>query len=112
MAFGRLNDIWFGTFADWAYRYVLRTYEWSHYIDTTGLKNNFVNAIAVAPSEAVWFGTNNGLVRLQSNTWTTFTHQNSQLPSDIVKALAIDINENLWIGTTNGLAEFNEAGIK
>ena len=112
LSFGKLGDIWFGTFADWAYRYVLKTNEWSHYVDTAGFKNNFVNAIATAPNGAVWFGTNSGLVRLQNNQYTSFTRANSQIPSDTIKALAIDFDENLWIGTTNGIAEFNEAGTK
>jgi len=112
MSFGNLGDIWFATFADWAYRYVLKTYEWSHYADTTGFKDNFVNAVAAAPNGAVWFGTNKGLVRLQNNQYATFTRANSQVPSDTIKALAIDIDEDLWIGTTNGIAEFNEAGTK
>jgi ligand-binding sensor domain-containing protein len=112
MAFGTLNDIWFGTYADWAYRYILKTYEWDHYVDTAWFKNNFVNAVAVAPNGSVWFGTNDGLVRLQSGTWTTFTKTNSQLPSDTIKALAIDPRGNLWIGTPKGLAEYNPDGTK
>jgi ligand-binding sensor domain-containing protein len=113
MAFSPLNTIWFGTFADWAYKYSTATFEWTHVADSAsggGLKGNFVNAVAVELNGTVWFGTNNGLTRLTGATWSTFSRFNSTLPSDTVTSLTFDINGNLWIGTGSGLAEYNEGG--
>lgn len=112
ISFGKLNDIWFGTFADWSYRYQLKTYEWSHYADTSGLGNNFVNAVAVGADQDVWFGTNNGLVLLRNYSYSRFTRVNSRIPSDTITALVLDFDEDLWIGTTSGIAEYNPNGTK
>jgi ligand-binding sensor domain-containing protein len=108
IAFSGASDIWFGTYADWAYRFSASTYEWTQVADS--LSNNFVNAIDVDRTGAVWFGTNRGLTRLKQGSWHTFTAENSELPSDSIRALAVDGHNNLWIGTQRGIAIYNEEG--
>jgi ligand-binding sensor domain-containing protein len=113
MAFSRFNAIWFGTYADWAYQYSTTTFEWTHIADSAtggGLKDNFVNAVAVEINGTVWFGSNKGLTKYTGTSWKTFTRENSSLPSDTITSLALDIKGNLWIGTHNGIAEHNEEG--
>jgi ligand-binding sensor domain-containing protein len=111
MAFTPENIGWFGTYADWVYRYSVKTTEWTQYSDSAhggGLPDNFVNAVAYRGS--LWFGTNSGVVKFDGQSWRTWNTANSMLPSNIVKALAFDGKGNLWIGTENGAAEFNENG--
>ena len=111
MAFTNKNIAWFGTYADWVYRYSVKTTEWTQYTDSAhggGLPDNFVNAAAYRGS--LWFGTNGGLVKLDGQSWKTWNTANSMLPSNTVTALAFDSKGNLWIGTANGAAEFNERG--
>ena len=55
----------------------------------------------------LWIGTNKGLVQFDGTSWTTYTAENSGLPSDQVQALAFDAQETLWVGTAEGLARFN-----
>ena len=113
MAFSKNEYAWFGTYADWAYRYSTKTFEWTHIADSAnggGLGGNYVNAVAVGTDGKVWFGSNNGLRYLNSTTWHTLNRGNSSLPSDTVTSLAFDFKGNLWIGTPHGLAEYNEEG--
>lgn len=115
MTFASASTAWFGTFADWAYRYSIPTSEWTHVADssngTIALKDLFVNAVASTQKGVVWFGTNKGLTRFDGSTWQTLDTTNSPLQSEIIKALAVDVNNNLWIGTVHGLAVYNEEGI-
>ena len=113
LAFSIGSTIWFGTYADWAYRYSITTSEWTHIADSAsggGLQGNFVNAVAVDRDGNVWFGTNKGLTQFNGSSYMTLTSSNAPLPSDTIKALSVDFNNNLWIGTVNGLAEYNEEG--
>ena len=106
--------IWFGTYADWAYKFDAPTMEWTQVSDSLhggGLLSNFVNAMAFGRNGEIWFGTTNGLAQLKGTEWKTWTSSNSSLPENDIRALAVDSKGNLWIGTRNGLAEFNEAGI-
>jgi hypothetical protein len=58
-----------------------------------------------------WFATGSGLVQLRDTTWTTFTMDNSPLPSNTITGSALDSKGNLWIGTSNGVAEYNPDGV-
>lgn len=115
IAFASINTSWFGTFADWTYRYSLTTLEWTQVKDSSNgisaLKNPFVNAVAAGQKGVMWFGTNKGLTRYDGVNWSTLDTSNSPLPDDVIKALAVDVNNNLWIGTLHGLAIYNEEGI-
>ncbi len=113
IAFSPPSSAWLGTFADWAYKYSLQTYEWTPTGDSShggGLKDPFVNAVAVGQDGTIWFGTNKGLTSLTGTIWNTLSRTNSPLPSDTITALGFDGQNNLWIGTRNGLAEFNPQG--
>ncbi|MEZ4681641.1 MAG: two-component regulator propeller domain-containing protein [Caldilineaceae bacterium] len=70
-----------------------------------GLPGETVTAL-LADGEAVWIGTNNGLLRFAENRLQIFTTATTQLPSNQITALAIDEDHALWIGTTHGLVRF------
>jgi len=115
LLFDVTRTVWFGTLGDWAYKYSIDTFEWTHVIgDTTngGGLASIVNAIATDNRGTVWFGTNQGLTKYDGAKWSTFTQGNSSLPGDVIRALYVDNNRNLWIGTMNGAAVYNESGTK
>ena len=115
LVFDVTRTAWLGTMGDWAYRYSMDTFEWTHVTgDTTsgGGLSSIVNAIAADNRGTVWFGTNQGLTKYDGTKWSTFTHANSPLPGDVIRSLMVDNNRNLWIGTVNGAAVYNESGTK
>ncbi|MCP4401543.1 MAG: hypothetical protein GY801_30125 [bacterium] len=63
--------------------------------------------LALDAQGTLWIGTNKGLVQFGGTTWTTYTTENSGLPSNQVQALVFDAQETLWVGTADGLARFN-----
>lgn len=50
---------------------------------------------------ALWFGSQDGLLRFEQNEWKLFTTSNG-LSSDHITALADDVAGNLWVGTRRG----------
>lgn len=53
-----------------------------------------------------WIATNDGIWKFEENTWTSYTAENMQLPSNTVNALDIDQNGRIWAATTSGLAVY------
>lgn len=72
--------------------------------------NDKVNAIHVTGPESIWWGTQNGLYRLNPKTGATagWFHKDG-LPSDAVSCIQEDARGLLWIGTSQGVASFNPA---
>jgi len=60
-----------------------------------------VNAIAVAPDGALWFGTGKGLSHHDGQTWTTFTTSDG-LVANRVEEVAIGSDGTVWIGAKDG----------
>lgn len=60
----------------------------------------------------LWLGTNNGLIRLNTNTkeQIRYTNANSRLPHRRIKCLKVDPQNRLWIGTAGGLVVFEDYG--
>ncbi len=75
----------------------------------SGMYSDRVNVI-LPEEKYVWFGTEQGLVRLdrQRETWRTFTTREN-LPYDRITALAAS-GGVLWIGTRDGLAGMSPSG--
>lgn len=71
------------------------------------LPDSVVNDIFVE-SQYVWFGTSNGLARLDNNTgaWQTFT-----LPGNHITKIIRDLSGTLWVGTRQGLFSSNDHGV-
>ena len=62
-----------------------------------------VSAILQDRQEALWFGTNAGLIKYQGNTRTLYTVKDG-LAGDAVRAIIEDRQGTLWIGTYGGLS--------
>ncbi len=75
-------------------------------MNTAGLPNNTVKALAVAPNDEVWVGTEFGLCRFDGSNWQTFQTGSSGLPDNDIRALAVDDTGTVWVGTLNGLARY------
>ena len=74
----------------------------------SGLTDNQVNTVAVAPNNDKWIGTQNGgLLLFRNGTWHTYHTTNSNLPSQTVYDIKIDANGAKWVATTNGLLRIN-----
>jgi ligand-binding sensor domain-containing protein len=74
---------------------------YSHLIGET------ISAMAVSPDGSVWFGTNRGVVRFNSQAWSAYTAQNG-LSGGEVKSLFVDQTGRVWAATATGLASFEQ----
>jgi ligand-binding sensor domain-containing protein len=67
------------------------------------LPENTVYVVYKDNAGNIWFGTDNGLARLSTDsTWQSYTSQNSALSNNSIRALIEDAAGALWIGTVNG----------
>ncbi len=90
---------------------------WSRYDNTnTPIKSNIITDILFDSKGNLWVasitypfvqGWDGGLAKFTGSEWTTYSRNNSGLPSDSVSCLTIDSEDNLWVGTGNGLAKFD-----
>jgi ligand-binding sensor domain-containing protein len=58
-------------------------------------------------NDILWFGTDNGVVRYDGTTFTTYNTANSGMPNNYVNDVEVDRFGNAWICTMRGLARFN-----
>jgi len=70
-----------------------------------GLPGNVISAFLV-DGNAIWIGTDNGLLRFAENRLQIFTTATTRLPSNRITALARDEEGAILIGTEQGLARF------
>ena len=68
-------------------------------IANLGLPWDFVHDIAIDASQKIYFATEAGLAILDGQNWTTYNHQNSDLPHTTLKCLDIENNDTVWIGS-------------
>jgi len=69
-----------------------------------------INTIHVASPEAIWWGTQDGLFRLNPKTGATAGwFEKDGLPSNAVSCILEDAQGTLWIGTNQGIASFNQS---
>lgn len=84
---------------------------WTSYTRVHGLGDSWITAIAVAPDDRVWFATQSGGVSVLdpvSKKITTYTLDNSEIPSNFITQLVVDSNNRVWIDTLNkGVAQFD-----
>jgi hypothetical protein len=80
---------------------------YTKYTVEQGLASNWLNAVAVAPDGAVWFGSEGGGVsRFDGDTWTTYT-QADGLASNDVNAVAVAPDGAVWFSTDGGASRFD-----
>ena len=79
---------------------------WGRYSTaTSGIIDNYVQAIIRDNSGNMWFGTRKGLSRLSADksTWLSFTEEDGLISNNIFD-LEVDSVNNLWIATDKGVS--------
>jgi ligand-binding sensor domain-containing protein len=97
---------------------------WKTYnVDNSGIPSNIVNAIAFDENDNKWIGTGSylnadhtsksggGLAKFDDLNWSTYSKENSLLPSNDVTALLFDNHHNIWVGTAPYYTKNNEPSI-
>ncbi len=111
MAFDSNNRLWCGTFGSGLFCF--DGTRWNNYTTSnSSLPSNYVGAIAVDNNDVVWLNCRDnqypdkygveygfGLTRFDGNTWTTYSRNNSPLPSDCFYDVQVDADNRLWIAT-------------
>jgi hypothetical protein len=86
--------VWNGTF-------------WKLYTDEEGLVALDFTCIAPGANGAMWFGTTQGVLRVERGAWTHFAGPH-YLPSHHVNAIVVDDHNLAWIATTAGISRIPE----
>ena len=98
---------WFGTNMGVARHIGKRTLEnWKVFNTSSGLIDNFVQAIAVDKTGKVWFGTKGGVSVFDGSSWISYTTKDG-LTSNNILCITTDKNGVMWFGTDNGVISFN-----
>ena len=111
MAFDSNNRLWCGT--NGGGLFCFDGTKWTNYTTSnSSLLSNYVGAIAVDNNNVVWLNCHDnqypdkygveygfGLTRFDGNTWTTYSRNNSPLPSDCFYDVQVDADNRLWIAT-------------
>ena len=87
-------------------RYIssLHGYNVRSWSTTEGLPNNKIFAILQSRSGYIWLGTQEGLVRFDGESFTTFDSKNTPvLPHNEITMLFEDKDSTLWISTVRGM---------
>ena len=111
MAFDSSNRLWCGTFG--AGLFSFDGNKWSNYTTSnSSLPSDYVGAIAIDNNNVLWLNCRDprypdkmgsefglGLTRFDGNSWKTYNHNNSPLPSDCFWDVQVDADNRLWIAT-------------
>ncbi|WP_207421143.1 ligand-binding sensor domain-containing protein [Desertivirga brevis] len=105
------GGIYAGTFGKGLFYYNKQTGERKHYKHTRNnrgtLSNNWVNVCFKDRKGNCWFGTNNGLCRLEAPGGKMVRYGiKQQFPSNYIVSIQEDDRGALWIGTTKGMVRF------
>ncbi len=105
---------WFGTEMG-AYRHEGEDskMKWRVFVESEGLVNNFVQAIAEDSSGNIWFGTTGGASCLCDDAFINYTTDDG-LASNNILNIAVDVDGSVWFATDQGLSVLflNPAGVK
>jgi len=75
-------------------------YVQTHYETSDGLPHGLTNSVAQTPDGYLWAGSEEGLVRFDGGSFTTFDHRTTEgIPTNQFTALAVDRAGELWAGT-------------
>lgn len=75
-----------------------------------GVTYNSIKCIAEDENGFIWFGSNDGLFKYNSNNIKRYSysqHDTSTLPTNRVNSIYKDLTGRLWVGTENGLCYYN-----
>ena len=113
MAFDSSNRLWCGTSGGGLFCF--DGTQWSNYTTSnSSLPSDYVGLVTIDNNDVLWLNCRDprypdkmmseygfGLTRFDRNTWTTYNHSNSQLPSDCFWGIQVDADNRLWIATTS-----------
>ena len=113
MAFDRSNRLWCGTCGGGLFCF--DGTQWSNYTTSnSSLPSDYVGLVTIDNNDVLWLNCRDprypdkmmseygfGLTRFDRNTWTTYNHSNSLLPSDCFWDIQVDADNRLWIATTS-----------
>ena len=116
MAFDSNNRLWCGTFGTGLFCF--DGTQWSNYTTSnSSLPSNYVGTVTVDNNDVLWLNCRDprypdkmgsefglGLTRFDRNTWTTYNHNNSPLPSDCFWDVQVDSDNRLWLATAGDLS--------
>lgn len=111
MAFDSDNRLWCGTFGSGLFCF--DGTRWSNYTTSnSSLPSDYVGTVTVDNNDVLWLNCRDpqypdkmglefglGLTRFDGNSWTTYNHSNSPLPSDCFWDVQVDADNRLWIAT-------------
>ena len=111
MAFDSSNRLWCGTSGGGLFCFDGN--KWSNYTTSnSSLPSDYVGAIAIDNNNVLWLNCRDprypdkmgsefglGLTRFDGNSWKTYNHNNSPLPSDCFWNVQVDADNRLWIAT-------------
>jgi signal transduction histidine kinase/ligand-binding sensor domain-containing protein len=95
----RQKTMWCGTYNDGVFHIVNDSVV--HYTASSGFAGNDVRAILESKNGDMWFGTGNGLYKLNREKFLRYTIADG-LSDNAIRALYEDTNGVLWIGTYGG----------
>lgn len=97
------GNLWVATLGDGVYQ--LSQGKWKRMLSTdpeVGLPSNTVNIAALAPDGAIWFGTEEGAVRYDGESWQPYG-VNEGLIHNTVNGLYIEPGGAVWFATNGGV---------
>lgn len=98
------HELWIGTYHGVS-QYIISENRFVNYtVENNNLSNPVVVAIAKDLNGNMWFGTMNGLSKLETETDSLV---NFEVPGDVVRSLLIDSKDRMLIGTYEGLHYFD-----
>ena len=99
------GNLWFATWGLGALRFDGRNFK---FFDTsTGIHNDYLNAITVDSQGRLWFGSTEGISVYNGTSYTHYRELEG-LSSSYVTDLFMDKGENIWIGTSGeGICKYN-----
>ena len=81
---------------------ILKSQTWIEYtLQNTGIPLAAVREIVIDSTNAKWFATDNGLMRLKNNVWTVWDTTNSPLIDQYIISITKDKTNNIWVSTRN-----------
>lgn len=104
--------VWLGTSDQGIVRFDPASGQWELYPNDSSrpgtLSNDHVNTLLVDTSGTLWAGTQQGLNRLDRDSGTFRTYNESDgLPGSAVQGILEDGERNLWLSAGAGIAKFN-----
>src|SRR5246127_317969 len=115
LRYAAMSAMLFCAAASWslAPHQTLRRYGYQSWQTDSGLPQNTVHAVLQTSDGYLWFGTEAGLVRFDSNDFTVFDHKTTpQLAGDLIYSLLEDSSGTLWIGTANGISSYRNGSFR